>query len=233
MELSLVIPAYNEANRIGKTVKAFLSYFKDRFEVFELIIVCDGCKDRTSSIAKGYAIKEERIKVLEFSDRLGKGGGIIEGFKVATGDLIGFVDADLAVSPTEFGKLVTELKNDVEGAIASRKIKNAIISVKQPFKRRFAGAIFNLMVRSIFGLGIKDTQCGGKCFKRKAIDAVLQDIKCRAYLFDVEVLYKMKRRGFKIVEVPINWKHKEEAKFDYIKDGIKMGLDLLKLRFGR
>ena len=66
MKLSLVIPAYNEANRIGKTVKAFLSYFKDRFEVFELIIVCDGCKDRTSSIAKGYAIKEERIKVKDY-----------------------------------------------------------------------------------------------------------------------------------------------------------------------
>lgn len=223
MQLSIVIPAYNEENRIRNVISKFCNFYPDS----ELIVVCDGT-DNTAKIVKGFSLECPKIKLLEFSGRLGKGKGIIEGFKVAKGDNIGFVDADESVEPDDLKKMLEALSS-VDGVIASRRLKESKILVKQPLIRRIPSRIFNIIVRVIFSMDFKDTQCGAKLFKKKAIKDVLADLKTKDFEFDVELLWKLKKKGYNIVEYPITWKHSEGSSFSLSK-APKMFFSLLKVR---
>lgn len=231
MSLSLIIPAYNEEKRIERTLSEVTSFFK-KYDSFELIIACDGCSDATVEIVKKCMEQDNNIRLLESPEKLGKGGGIIEGFKNATGEIIGFMDADLSIKPEEFEKLIKAVESGADCAISSRRIKGSIISVKPSIRRRLASILFNFMIRLCTGLNIKDTQCGGKCFKKNVIKKVISDIKFKDYIFDVELLYKINKFGYTTMEIPIIWTHVDNGQFDYMGDGIKMGFDLLKIRFG-
>jgi glycosyltransferase involved in cell wall biosynthesis len=223
MQLSIVIPAYNEENRIRKVISRYCDFYSDS----ELIVVCDGT-DNTAEIVRGYSTKCPKIKLLEFSGRLGKGKGIIEGFKVANGEMIGFVDADESVEPDDIKRML-EAISSVDGVIASRRLKESNILVKQPLKRRIPSRIFNIIVRVIFGMDFKDTQCGAKFFKKKAVKDVLTDLMTKDFEFDVELLWKLKKKGYNVVEYPITWKHSEGSSFR-LSNAPKMLLSLLKVR---
>lgn len=228
-KLSIIIPAYNEELRIQKTLSAYVWHFSRRYET-EFIVVCDGNTDRTPEIVSGYAKRHRNVRLLTFPRRLGKGGGLIEGFKVAKGDLIGFVDADSSTSTSDYDHLVKALtKNKVDGAIASRYLPNSHVLVKQPFYRKFLSRGWNFLVRIIFGIPFTDTQCGAKIFKRAAIQEVLPKMTARGFEFDVELLWRLQRAGYKIVEVPTTWLHMEESKFR-IKDIVGMFARLLRTR---
>jgi glycosyltransferase involved in cell wall biosynthesis len=229
MKFSLIIPAYNEEKRIKKTLKDYGEYFKRNFKNYEIIVICDGCTDRTPSIVERFSRENKHIKLLKFTQKLGKGGGISEGLKSATGDVLGFTDADEAVSPREFVKLIKKIENGVDCAIASRRVKGAKILSKQSFQRRIASKAFNLFVNFMFKLRLKDTQCGAKTFHRRVIRRVKR-FKTSGFEFDVELLWKIKQYGFKIEEVPITWKHKEGTTFN-LKYGPKMLVNLVKLRW--
>lgn len=228
--LSLVIPAYNEESRIGETIDTYHKYLSERGSEFEIIVVCDGCSDSTPRIVEDFAQSHSGIRLLEYPARLGKGGGVLDGMKHARLDIVGFVDADNAVPPLEFDKLLVVLE-DSDGAIASRRMEGARILVPRTLVRELLSKGFNVFVRMLFGLRFQDTQCGGKVFRREAIEKVLKNLDTRGFEFDVELLWKLERDGHSIAEVPINWEHKGQSQFrlSFITE---MFMSLIRLRLG-
>lgn len=193
---------------------------------FELIIVCDG-NDGTAGLARPYG------KVLEFGHRLGKGGGVLEGFKAAGGDIVGFTDADNSLKVDQFLRLLDEMDRTGAGCvIADRKSKESMILEGQYLFRRFASEVFNFMMsRAIFGLRIRDSQCGGKVFKKEYVDKVVPLMVCRGFEFDVELLWRLKNAGCDIKEVPVIWKDDKGSTFSF-KYVPSMFFNLMKVRLG-
>ncbi len=230
MKISIVIPAYNEEKRIRSTVNAYASFMETQYpDSHEILVVCDGCTDSTPDIVR--SMQNDFIKLVERPEKLGKGGGIKLGFAEASGDIMGFVDADNAVTPENFNRLI----EGVDGAdmvIASRRERGAIITVKQPLTRRLVSRIFNLILRIFFGLPFKDTQCGGKLMTRAVVDAIMGKVSSNGFEFDVELLLRAKKAGCRIKEVPISWEHKEGATFNF-KHIPGMFLKLIEIRFQR
>lgn len=229
MKLSLVIPAYNESERIKPTLIEYLDYFQ---KDFELIVMIEGA-DNTLNIVKEFAKKDRRIRYFYSEKRLGKGGAITKGFRLATGDFIGFVDADGSTKPEAFNQLVVALTS-YDGAIASRKISGAKLIRTEPLLQRTGSRGFNTLVRILFFLPFKDTQCGAKVFRKSVIDAVLPELGLTEWAFDIDLLFKVKRKGFKIKEIPTVWEHKTGGKFDFnrkfAKQTICMFLSIIRLR---
>ena len=221
---SIIIPAYNEERRVQNTLILYLDYFD-----CEIIVVCDG-QDGSAEIVKNLSKKYPKIKLLKFISKLGKGGAIIEGFKKSSGDYVGFVDADEAVSPEQFEILLNELENS-DCAIGSRRIYGSEILRRQPLKRVISSRIFNTLSNGLFDLRIKDTQCGAKVFRRKVIENVLHKLKSTGFEFDVELLWRIKKEGFSIKEVPIIWRHIDKSSFS-LKYAPAMFVGLIKRRIG-
>jgi glycosyltransferase involved in cell wall biosynthesis len=224
--LSVIVPAYNEEKRIERTLKDYGEGLRSSGRDFELIVVCDG-NDDTARLASPYG------RVLEFTDRLGKGGGVLEGFKAAKGDVVGFTDADNSLKVDQFLRLLDEMDRTGAGCvIADRKSKESMILEGQYMMRRFASGAFNFMLsRAIFGLKIKDSQCGGKVFKKAYIDRVVPLMACRGFEFDVELLWRLKNEGCEIREVPVVWKDDKGSTFSF-KYVPSMFFNLMRARLG-
>lgn len=224
--LSLVIPAYNEENRI--------SLFFDSIITFdgELIVVCDGT-DQTAKIVDGIASRRPdlMIRCLRFDHRLGKGGGVIAGLKEARAPLVGYVDADGSTSMEEMLRLFSSLPA-ADGAIGSRWVDGSTLKVKQGFLRQIESRGFNYLIRLLFRLSFHDTQCGAKVFTKKAIDDVLPRMISRGFEFDVELLWRIRMAGFRVVEVPIVWQNKSDSRVQK-RDMLRMLAGLFRVRFGR
>ena len=234
-KISIIIPAYNEEKRIKETLDSNLKFFKaikkNKILDFEIIAVVNGSTDKTLEIVKELAKKNKELKYLNLK-RGAKGYAVIEGFKEAlkgNSNLIGFKDADMATSPETFYELVKKI-NNYDGIIASRYVKDSIIAPKPTFERIFASRIFNFMIRIILGLRFKDTQCGAKLFKRKALEKTISKLTFSQLAFDVEILYIMKKLGFKIKEIPTTWSDKEYSKVNFAKSGPVMLLAIVRLR---
>ena len=227
--LSVVIPAYNEEARI----ETILSTYCDHFPNQQIVVVCNGCTDTTPAIVNRLSLKYSQIKTLFFEKKLGKGGAIIEGFKAAEGEKIGFVDADESVEPDDVMRMFDALsKSNADGLIASRRLKESIILIRQPWKRRVGSKVFNIFVRMMFSLDFGDTQCGAKVFTRETIKNVLDSLTTTGFEFDVELLWKLKKRGYKVTEFSITWKHSEGSTF-HLSNAPKMFLGLLLMRVRR
>lgn len=223
---SIIIPAYNEGARIKGVIENLINEFPGQ----EIIVICDG-EDNSDIIIESFSFKHPNIRLLCFGSRLGKGGALIEGFRAAKGKEICFVDADESVNIDDIKGMFHALY-DVDGVIASRRLKRSKILIKQPIKRRFASKIFNIFVKMFFGLPFEDTQCGAKVFKREAILDILNDLKTTGFEIDVEILWRFKKMGYKIIEYPITWKHSEGSKFR-LSDSTSMLISLLRTRFNR
>jgi len=225
MKLSIIIPAHNEENRIARTLE---DYGKKYGKNAEIIVVLNGCKDNTIGIVKKLKKKYAQIRYLNFQQS-GKGFAIIEGFKAAKGDFIGFADADDATTALEFNRLIEEI-DGFDGAIGSRWMKDSIIIPKQPLARIIAGRAFNLLNRMMFGLKFKDTQCGAKLFTKKVVNKIIPKLGITEWAFDADLLYEMKREGFKVKEVAIKWQDVGGSKLNILKTPLRMFLSLLRLR---
>jgi len=222
--ISIVIPAYNEEARIESVVKNICDHFPGQ----EIIAVCNGCTDNTNHLLNTLCSRYPQIKILNFPQKLGKGGAIIEGFKVAQGERIGFADADDSVEPSDIEKLFDALDNS-DGVIASRRLSASKITSQQPIIRRFSSRLFNIIVRTLFRLNFKDTQCGVKVFRKEAIKDILDSLSATGFEFDVELLWKLKGKGYRIVEYPVTWKHAEGSTFR-LTNAPHMFASLLKIR---
>jgi len=227
VKLSIIIPAYNEEKRIKRTLEAYCGFLDKRID-YEILVVINGCRDDTLGVVKETAKKYKRIKYVDIGNIGSKGGAVNHGFKISNGELIGFVDADMATKPEAFYELVSQI-GDYDGVVASRWVKNSRISKKQDFKRIFAGRAFNLIVNLFFNLGLKDTQCGAKLFRKKQIKTVAGELGITKWAFDVDLLYHMKRHGFKVKEIATEW-NEPGGSHVKLKTVIEMFLAILRLR---
>lgn len=231
MLLSIVIPAYNEGERISRTLKSYLEFYKQNIEI---IVVLNACEDNTLEIVKN--IKKEypnTLKFLNFRDKILKGGAIIEGFKIASGELIGFVDADNSTKVTEFNKLFKDI-DGFDGIIGSRWMKGSEV-INRTFIRKVVSLGFILLVKIIFQLPFLDTQCPAKLFRKSLIKDILPKLKTKNMVFDVELLYYASKSGYKIKEIPIKWVAKSGSAFfssplKIFTNSIKMLFTLISLR---
>jgi dolichol-phosphate mannosyltransferase len=223
---SLVIPAYNEENRITALFDSIPAFDG------ELIVVCDG-DDRTDRVVGRIADGRPDlcIRCLRFDHRLGKGGGVIEGLKEARAPLVGFFDADGSTGIDEMVRLFTQL-DESDGVIGSRWVPGSSLAVRQGFLRRIESRIFNLLIRVLFSLDFSDTQCGAKVFRRSAIDAVLPGMVSRGFEFDVELLWRLQKAGYRVRECPIRWQNRSDSRVKK-RDMLGMLAGLLRVRFGR
>jgi glycosyltransferase involved in cell wall biosynthesis len=236
MKISIIIPAYNEEKRIERTLKEYAEFFKNlkkqKLIDFEILVIINNTRDRTPEIVKNFSKKYKEIKYLNFKEG-GKGFAITEGFKEAMkykkNELIGFVDADMSTRPEAFYDLVNNIKN-YDGIIASRYVKGAIVNPKQSIQRIIVSRIFNLLIRTLFFMNYKDTQCGAKLFKPYVLKAIIDELVITKWAFDVNLLYCMKRKGFKIKEFPTVWSDMEYSKLNFKKSGPLMALSVLRLR---
>ena len=235
MKVAIIMPAYNEEKRIGKTLEEYGKFFKDkkyRDFNFEIIVVINNTQDKTEAIVKSYAKKYRFIRYLNFKQG-GKGFAIIEGFKEALKDeknmLMGFVDADMATSPEAFDDLIEKIDN-YDGIVASRYVYGAIVKPKQSISRIFVSRIFNFLIRVLFLMPYKDTQCGAKLFKKNAVESMIKEIGMTQWAFDIELLYLLKKHNFKVKESATIWADKEYSKINFMKAGPRMVSSVIRLR---
>jgi glycosyltransferase involved in cell wall biosynthesis len=220
MELSIVIPAYNEEKRIFKTLNEYYSFFKKELKNnFEIIIIPNNCNDNTVKVVKDFSKGKKNIIIFEIPNYSGKGGAVIKGFEISNGNLIGFVDADNSTNPENFLKLYKNIGN-FDGIIASRKINGAEIKPKRKFSQDLSSFLFNKIVRILFNLRYKDTQCGAKLFKRETALFLSKNVSEKGWAFDVDMLYLCKKDNLKLKEYPIFWSDCEGSKLT-----IKSSLD--------
>ena len=228
--LSIIIPARNEERRIRDTLLGYGSYFSKRFNTsFEIIVVLNNCNDNTLRVVQECIKKFPQICYLDIPDPIGKGGAIVEGFRIAKGNYLGFVDADLASLPQAFDTLIPFLK-DYDCVVASRLVSGAIIKKRQDFSRRLASRVFNTFVRSLFPIKIRDTQCGCKVFRRAAILRVLPELGISRWGFDINLLYLLLRNGFSIKEVPTTWEDIGQSKLRLRRVSLEMFFSTIRLR---
>jgi glycosyltransferase involved in cell wall biosynthesis len=225
VDCTLVIPAYNEERRIRSLLKDISGFAGD------LVFVCDGT-DATPEIIGSFADDQPslRIRCLTFPARLGKGGGVVAGMKAAATSFVGYMDADGSTSLSEMERRFDCLAT-ADGVIGSRWVPGSVLTVRQGFRRRVESRLFNLLVRLLFGLDYQDTQCGAKAFRKGAIDAVLSSVQSTGFEFDVELLWRLRRNGYRVVEVPITWENRDESKV-LTSDAREMLRGMLRLRFG-
>ena len=232
--ISIVIPAYNEEKRIGRTLKAYKEFFDDlckrKVIDYKILVVINNTKDRTEDVVKKFTGK--KVAYLNLKEG-GKGLAIIEGFKEELGenksDLIGFVDADMSTSPEAFFDLIRNLKN-YGGIIASRYVKGAKVSPKQPLNRIVISRLGNFMINSLFFLNLRDTQCGAKVFRREAVKSVVDELRLTQWAFDVNLLYLLKKRGFRVKEIPTVWEDAPDSTLKIKEASIKAFLSVIRLR---
>lgn len=228
--LTIVIPAYNEEKRIGKTLEEYIQFFSEKLSNdFDIFIVLNGCRDNTLDVVKKFSRKYPNIDYINIKEAIGKGGAIIEGFKKADSNFIGFVDADGATPARAFYDLYINIGNN-EGIIASRWIRGANIGKKQPISRRIASRIFNLWVRFLFGIKVRDSQCGAKLFTKDAVRKVQDGLGITRWGFDVDLLYLMKKNNLKIIEIPTEWNEPGGSKLNLKKISYEMFLSTIRLR---
>ena len=228
--LTVIIPAYNAERIIRATLDDYLLYFSRQYDhYFEIVVVTNGCSDRTPDIVAEYCSRFPNVRQKTFDGKIGKGGAVIEGFKVAKGDIVGFVDADNATRPPDLHKLVREI-GESDGAIGSRWLPASNVVVEQPLSRRVASRGFNLLVRLFFGLPFADTQCGAKVLKKQVVDDVVHELRTPGFAFDVDLLHRVRRKGYRVREVPITWQDSERSTLDLKATAPTMFMALLRLR---
>jgi glycosyltransferase involved in cell wall biosynthesis len=233
--ISIIIPAHNEEKRIGPTLEEYGKFFEERAkedkETYEILVVLNACHDKTLEIVKNYSKKFKIIKYLDL-EKGGKGYAVISGFKEVinkNSNLIGFVDADMATTPESFYDLIKNI-NSYEGIIASRYIKGAIVTPKPTIQRVIVSRIFNFLVRAILILPYRDTQCGAKLFKKKALEKIIGELSMSKFAFDVELLYHLKKKGFRVKEYATKWGDKKYSTINFMKAGPLMLMAIIRLR---
>ena len=230
--LSIVIPAYNEALRIGRTLEKVCQYLGTRNYPCELIVVDDGSRDETPHILEAYRDRNPRIRILSNESNRGKGYTVRRGVLEARGEFILFTDADLSAPIEETNKLLGTLESSgADVALGSRALDRRLIGIHQPWRRELAGRVFNFLVRLFTGLKLRDTQCGLKLFRRTTTRRAFELQQVKGFGFDPEVLFLVQRLGGKIVEVPVRWNDSPITKVRLLRDSSRMLWDLLAVRW--
>ncbi len=223
--LSIVIPAYNEAVRLGRTLRNVVDYLRENSPEAELIVVDDGSTDNTAALAR-QTLEDSgtlRTSVISYKSNLGKGRAVRLGLLAARSEVTLFSDADLSTPISETPKLVDPiLRGECDLAFGSRALERSLIGVHQPWRREQGGRVFNLAVRLATGLPFWDTQCGFKVFRMSVCRPLVEAATVDRFGFDVELLYLAYRAGLKLKEIPVRWDHYEGSKVSVMSDSVRM-----------
>ncbi len=234
IDISIVIPAYNEELRILPTLEKTLRYASLYDKKFEIIVVDDGSSDSTSSIVSELSNNHPQVFCLSYPENQGKGFAVQFGVMNSKGKLILYMDADGSTPIEEFLKLYEEMKRSrADIVIGSRALFDQSSSVKTVWYRKLIGRIFNNLVNIILVPEIKDTQCGFKLFNRSSASKIFPTLTSKGFAFDCEVLFKAQKLNLKIREVSVNWTNVSGSKVDLFKHPISMLFDILRLRFSK
>ena len=228
---SIVLPAYNEAERIAASLEKILQFAGQRGWNMEVIVVNDGSSDSTADIVRQYALRHPALRLIENSGNRGKGFSVRNGMLHAHGDMLLFSDADLSSPISEAEKLFAAIRAGADVAIGSRWVRRELQVKPQPLYRRLLGRLFNLALRMVLRLNFKDTQCGFKAFSRSAADLVFSKQVIERWGFDPELLYLARHAGLRIDEVAVAWAHREGTRIHPLRDGLRMFLELFKIRW--
>jgi dolichyl-phosphate beta-glucosyltransferase len=228
--LSVIIPAYNEEARIEKTLRDVDAYLGCQTYSYEILVVNDGSKDHTAEIVKSLQPFIKNLRLLDNLENQGKGAVVKQGMLASQGEIRLFMDADNSTTVNQVEKMLPEFNSGYEVVIGSRRVPGAIIARHQPFIRENIGRIFNLLVRLIAGLPMKDTQAGFKAFSGRASREIFSRQTIRRWAFDVEIIVIARRLGFKIKEVPITWVNDPSSRVKF-SGMVKMLFEVIKIRF--
>ena len=229
--LLLLIPAYNEEARIEPVLREFADFFGRNYSgPFQLVVILNGCRDNTLGVVQRVAQEFPGIGWLDFPAAIGKGGALIEGLKLAGhADLIGYVDADGATPPHAYFDLVKKI-GAADCVIGSRWLPGAVIHQSQTGNRQFASRVFHAIVQTLFWMNIRDTQCGAKVMKREVAEKIHPALRITDMAFDINLLYSMKRAGFRILEAPTEWTDKAGSKVALGRSSLTMFLSVVRVR---
>ncbi|HVJ06873.1 MAG TPA: dolichyl-phosphate beta-glucosyltransferase [Acidisarcina sp.] len=230
-QYSIIIPAYNEAARIGKALTEVLECMHRRNWSAEVIVVNDGSKDATAEIVEEFVRKDPAVRLLQNPGNRGKGYSVRHGILEGLGDILMFTDADLSAPIQEAERLFAAIAEGADIAIGSRWLERTRQTIHQPLYRQIFGRCFNLVTRSVIRLPFADTQCGFKAFRRAAAHTVFGLQRIERWGFDPELLFIALRKGYKVREVPVTWGHDERSRISYLKDGLRMLEDILYVRW--
>ena len=228
---SIIIPAYNEGQRLGATLDRVLAHLESAGWKAEVLVVDDGSSDDTVEIIRRYSAAHPQVRLLENPGNRGKGYSVRHGMRQASGDLLLFTDADLSAPIPEAGKLFARIAAGADVAIGSRWLDPALQTQRQPLYRQFFGRLFNLLLRLTLGLRYKDTQCGFKAFTRRAAQLIFGRQRIERWGFDPEILFLAVRLGLKVEEVPVEWADDPRTKVRPVRDGLRIFSELLRIRW--
>lgn len=230
LRLDIIFPAHNEESRIGATLDAYRAAFRD--DTTRFVVAMDACTDGTAEIVEAHRAEDPRVIPCRFP-KLGKGGVLSEAFRRSDADVVGFVDADGATPPSEFGRLARVARR-YGAAIASRSHPASVLPTSRPVARRVTSAGLSLATRRLLRLPYRDTQCGAKALRRDVADALIPRLEVTDLLWDVDLLLAARETGQPIAEVPTVWVDQDGSRVDPVADATRMGRSLVRLwLFGR
>lgn len=227
--LSIIVPAYNEEQRLPRTLETLDAFITAQPYSVELLVVENGSSDRTLELAQSAAARYPWLRVLH-EEQSGKGLAVKRGMLSARGEYRFICDADLSMPVAEINHFLPPALTGVDVAIGSREAPGAV-RYNEPMHRHFIGRAFNLLVKMIVLPGLEDTQCGFKCFRAEIAEAVFPHQTMTGWAFDVEVLFIARRMGFIVQEVPISWYYGRGSRIHVLRDSVRMALDLLRIRW--
>jgi dolichyl-phosphate beta-glucosyltransferase len=229
---SIVIPCFNEASRVRETLQLTLDYLASNAPEGELIVVNDGSTDATGAITREtFSQAKIATRLLEDFPNRGKGAAVRSGLLAAQRPIGLFFDADLSTPLSEIPKVIEPIASgDVDVAFGSRALDRSLIGIHQPWRREYAGRVFNLLVRLATGLPFWDTQCGFKAFRIEVCRPIFKASRIDGFAFDVELLYLAQHVGLRLREIPVRWNHAEGSKVRFFHDSLRMLREVIALR---
>jgi glycosyltransferase involved in cell wall biosynthesis len=231
MTYSIVIPAYNEGERLRATLEKVLAYVHRQGWNAEVIVVNDGSRDNTADIVREFAEKDPGLRLVENPGNRGKGYSVRNGMLQARGEVVVFSDADLSSPIEETPKLLQALARGADIAIGSRWLRAELQTQRQSLHRQLFGRVFNFLLRIILGLKFKDTQCGFKAFTRRAAQTILPLQRVERWGFDPEILFLARKLDFRVEEVAVLWGHSGGTRIHPLIDGARMFQEMLRIRW--
>jgi dolichyl-phosphate beta-glucosyltransferase len=225
VELSVVVPAYNEARRLGPSLERALSYLRQRGISFELLVVDDGSRDGTAAVAAAFA----EVRVLRHERNRGKGAAVRTGVLASRGERVLISDADFSTPIEELPKLERHLA-DAALVVGSRAVAGALIREHQPAYRELMGKTFNLLIRALGVRGLRDTQCGFKLARGEVARTLCAALSIDGFAYDVELIWLAQRRGYAVVEEGVEWTNSPDSRVDPIFSSLAMLWDVLRIR---
>jgi dolichyl-phosphate beta-glucosyltransferase len=228
--ISVVIPAYNEALRLGNTIRKVAGHLSRARAEYEILVVDDGSVDDTAEVARALACSTPGLRVLGYRVNRGKGFAVRTGVLEARGHLILISDADLSTPIEELDSLSRAIRDGAHVAIASRHLPSSHVAVRQPVHRRYLGRIFNGVVTLLGVRGFRDTQCGFKLFRAEQARRIFSRLKTSGFAFDVEALILARHFGCRIDEIPVRWENSCSSRVRPVRDSIRMLGELLRMR---